>query len=153
MRLSVPLKDRLAIRSVRVGECIEWTGYVNYFGYGKLTYQNRQEYAHRAAWIANGGVIPDGMFICHKCDNRRCINPDHLFVGSQKDNMQDMKAKCRRRNVGGARGSAHPSAKVNEAQVLEIRASNLTPEEIAARFNISKKHVYQILNRLTWKHI
>ncbi len=82
--------------------CLEWNGASVPKGYGVLWYQGRQTYVHRALWVELRGEIPDGMFICHHCDNPRCVNINHLFVGSPKDNMLDMIQKGRA-NFRGAR--------------------------------------------------
>lgn len=81
--------------------CHEWNAARFKTGYGAITVGSkrngtkRTEYAHRMAWTIAKGPIPNGMFVCHKCDNPRCVNPDHLFLGTSQDNMQDMSSKGR----------------------------------------------------------
>jgi hypothetical protein len=89
------LKQRLEHRSVPDPEtgCILWTGCRTTNGYGGLNFRRRHLQAHRASWIAHHGPIPKGLLVCHRCDVRTCINPDHLFLGTQKENMQDKVAK------------------------------------------------------------
>lgn len=92
-----PIAERLAERSVLRADtgCIEWTGAVDGCGYGHLRVDGRSYRAHRLAYEIQHGPIPAGALICHKCDNPPCVNPDHLFAGSQLDNMRDMRAKGR----------------------------------------------------------
>jgi hypothetical protein len=89
------LKQRLQHRTIRDPKtgCILWTGSRTTNGYGGLNFGGRHWQAHRASWIVNRGPIPQGLLVCHRCDVRTCINPDHLFLGSQKENMADKVAK------------------------------------------------------------
>jgi hypothetical protein len=89
------LQQRLARDSVTDPEtgCLLWTACRINTGYGLLRWRGRPWLAHRAAWMARHGPIPPGLCVCHRCDVRTCINPTHLFLGTQKDNMVDMAAK------------------------------------------------------------
>lgn len=87
-----------------LGPCWEWTGAKHEMGYGRVFYHGMAHMTHRVSWMMEFGVIPEGMFICHKCDNRLCVRPDHLFMGTQADNMADCVAKGRQ-----ARGDRHYS--------------------------------------------
>lgn len=80
-----------------LGECWEWTAYrMANGGYGQIRLPKKNLSAHRASWLLTYGAIPEGMQVCHKCDNPPCVRPDHLFVGTAQDNMRDMIAKGRK---------------------------------------------------------
>lgn len=92
-----PMEERFARLTDRSGECWIWRGAVNSVGYGVMSVNKRSTHAHRASYEFFVGPIPIGLLVCHKCDNRRCVRPDHLFVGNYKDNTQDASRKKRLR--------------------------------------------------------
>lgn len=134
--------------------CWEWTRYIRPAGYGMVGIpgQYRTIDAHRASWMVHRGPIPDGLFVCHTCDNRKCINPDHLWLGTHQDNIDDMVRKGRSpRSCGEASGMA----KLTTEQVAEIRRRYVkgihparrtggSPTELAAEFGITKQYVWQL---------
>lgn len=100
-----PLADRLLFRSVLTETgCREYTGWRNQSGYGRIKVAGKMPYAHRVAYEVWVGPVPEGLCVCHHCDNPACINPDHLFVGTATDNMRDMWAKGRG-NITAARNA------------------------------------------------
>lgn len=144
------------IDSISIGsplECWEWTGYRNHDGYGQMSFQGRRLMAHRASYLVHCGAIPYGLSVCHRCDNRGCVNPNHLFVGTQRDNMQDCKEKGR---MGGIvvgprpRGEDHPTSKLTWDQVNEIRASNERGRVLAKRFAVSEATISIVRHRKIW---
>lgn len=110
--------------------------------------------AHRAAWLMHKGPIPPGMCVCHKCDERSCVNPDHLFLGTQADNMRDASAKGRMAwSLPRAlpTGEDHHMAKLTSSDVAHIRASHKTGVSLAKRYGISGNGISRIRRGLTYK--
>jgi hypothetical protein len=127
--------------------CWLWRGQRRRGGYGGIEDgQGRKLSAHRVAWILTRGNIPDGLFVCHSCDEPRCVNPAHLFLGTADDNMADMVAKGRQ--VSG-------SAKLIPAEATAIRelatAGKHTHRELAKMFGVTRPTVSNILARRTWR--
>ncbi len=141
-------------------ECWEWTGRRSTYGYGAFrtggTYSRKQLYAHRFAYELYVGPIPDGLLVCHHCDNRLCVNPAHLFLGTIADNMRDAAVKGRKMACA-KRGERHYRARLTEEQVREMRqlreTTSLTLDEIGTRFGVAKHVVYHVVHRKTWKHV
>lgn len=104
--------------------------------------------AHRLAYEAHRGPIPADMQVCHRCDVRACINPDHLFLGTIRDNQADKVSKNRQ-----AKGEKVHLSKLSETQVHEIRAATGTKTDIGQRFGVSRQAVGLIKRRAVWKHI
>jgi hypothetical protein len=136
----------------RPGEngCIEWTGSLR-DGYGQLHLRRLSAVitAHRISWMRHFGPIPDGMFVCHKCDNRKCVNPEHLFLGSAADNSADMVAKGRSKGCP-RHGSSNPRAKLLPVEVDAIRLSTASYRELSKAFGISKSQIQRIKTGATW---
>jgi hypothetical protein len=125
-------------------------------GYGQTSTKGRNELAHRKSWELHFGVIPAGLCVCHKCDNRICVNPDHLFLGTNKDNMEDCVAKGRF-VVNSKVGVDCSSAKLTEEQVLEIRKLYATGQYgyrgLAEQFGVDFGLIGRIIRREFWTHI
>jgi hypothetical protein len=132
-------------------ECWEWLASRN-TGYGQWHANGTMELTHRASYRLFVGPVPEGMFVCHKCDNPICVNPDHLFLGTQTDNMRDMWAKKRER-PGRPKGEQHGMAKLTADIVKQIRESQDTGLAAAARFGVSHTTVSDIRLRKIWKHV
>ncbi len=135
--------------------CLLWKKSVSKKGYGKIHLSNPTRFcrAHRISYEVFIGPIPKGMFVCHKCDNPRCINPDHLFLGTPKDNTADM-IKKRRTNFLFKRGGKHERAKLTESNVVQIREMALcgySQSEIAIKFNVMVGTVSRIIRRKRWQ--
>ena len=141
----------------RESGCWEWSGAKFDSGYGMfcLSGRKRKTYAtHRISWmIASGLDIPSGRWICHTCDNRLCVNPDHLYLGTPRDNNMDTVKRGRANRLVG---SDCPWSKVTEAQVLEILASDYGHGEckrLAAKFGIHQSQVSHIRRGKRWPHM
>jgi len=133
--------------------CWEWTGSINTGGYGLFAINGRALRAHRYAYERRMGPIPKGLFVCHTCDNRRCVNIDHLWLGTCADNLADMAAKNRASRTPKVQGESHHFAKVNAEIVKKIRTDARPSSAIAADYGLSQSAILQIKNRRTWKSI
>lgn len=139
--------------------CWLWTGATNRTGYGKMyvSTRSRPTTAHRVSWSLVNGPIPAGMNVCHRCDNPLCVNPAHLFLGTQADNLNDMVRKGRRsfRAPPPVRGEARTDSKLTDAAVREIRrcAGAVTHRILAERFRVSPSAVGLVLSGKTWRHV
>jgi hypothetical protein len=146
------LKDRL-MEKVSVDPktgCWNWTG-TKSRGYGYIKDGNAMRSTHRVSYEFHCGCIADGMYVCHRCDNRACLNPDHLFLGTSAENMADMVAKGRQARQ---RGTSHGRAKLSDNDVRAIRAaSGVTHRELAERFGVGQALISFIRNRKLWSHI
>lgn len=126
--------------------CWVWRGATNgKYGTIWMPGSKRRGYVHRLSWEAHFGDIPDGMLVCHKCDNRLCVNPDHLFLGTYKDNSEDMVRKGRSRA-----GAKHWNARLTPDQVKEIRAASGPSHLIAPLFGVSARTVRKIRAGTRW---
>ena len=128
--------------------CWEWVG-TRRRGYGMLSHGNKTVSAHRIAYAAYHGPIPSGMVVRHTCDNPSCINPDHLCHGTQQDNVMDRDARGRR----DVKGEQVGTAKLTEADVLDIRASVLPGTALAEKYSISPSTISLIKTGKSWKHV
>lgn len=148
--------------------CVEWIAASVPFGYGLIAYQGKQQYAHRVSWQLKHGDIPHGMFVLHRCDNPRCVNADHLFLGTLSDNTKDMIRKNRQRlnpahgernwmkkNGYKLSGENNGYSKLKFSDVSEIRRlgkTNKTQKDIAEIFSVSRSTVGRILRGESWLH-
>lgn len=129
--------------------CWEWTACHLPNGYGAFQL-NGKEGAHRVSWRIHFGDIPSGLFVCHRCDNKRCVNPEHLFLGSPSDNMVDKVSKGRQACTAGENNG---SAKLTEEDVIAIRASSEVQTAAARRFGVSRAAIGLVRQRKTWAHV
>ena len=141
----------------KTGECWNWTGRLTGKGYGTLGLGGRgakQKLVHRLSYEIHKGPIPDGMVVMHKCDNPRCVNPDHLDAGTQSQNIKDAFSRGRKlMPTKKARGEECGASKLMEADVLNIRESKLSFSKLAAAYGVNKSTIERIKYRKTWRHI
>lgn len=149
--------------------CWPWTRYCDPAGYGRLYFQGNSFYAHRFAFIVSHGTIPEGLHICHTCDNPPCCNPAHLWAGTARDNAHDAQEKGRRlkpnpnpkkryQATGNypCKGTTHGRAKLTNDDVRAIRQlcrDGVRHEDIAIRFGVSASLISEINTRKIWRHI
>jgi hypothetical protein len=139
--------------------CWLWTAAITpVTGYGAFGIggRSRVEAAHRVSWRLFRGPIPAGMQVLHRCDNRACVSPHHLFLGTPADNVADRIAKGRTRLGPPMRGEAAPGAKLTERDVLEIRARGYAGESqrgLAREFRVSRRTIKFVLAREHWAHV
>lgn len=140
-----------------LGPCWMWTAGINVprGGYGMFALRKGViRRAHRIAWeLANGRPVPDGLWVLHHCDNPPCVRPDHLFLGTPKDNTDDMAVKGRA-NV--QHGSERPAARLSEADVTAIRAARAqgaVGAELARQYGVHRTTIYHICQRDYWRHV
>lgn len=131
-------------------DCWLWTASTGSRGYGQIRFMGKRLKAHRVSFALHHGRDPEG-FVLHTCDNRRCVNPAHLYEGTHCDNMRDMVTRSR-----AARGVSHGRAKLTEEDVREIRRlreQGVFMRVIAAQFEISTAMVSNITTRKAWRHV
>lgn len=134
------------------GDCWPWLGRLDRGGYGRLGFYDRNWWAHRLALHLSGTTVPAEMDVLHRCDNPRCCRPDHLFLGTAKDNARDMVAKGRQR---GPKGETHHLAKLNIDDVQWIRTLQglVRPGVMAKGFGISHAALHSIVHGKSWKGV
>lgn len=132
--------------------CIEFKGNIAPNGYGRLMVDNKAQGAHRLIYrITHGVDLKKSQFVCHSCDNRKCIRPSHLFVGTHLDNQKDCTNKGRRLN-----GSEHPNAKLTEkkvAKIIKLIKKNVPYPDIAKKYKVTAGTICNIKRGKTWKHV
>jgi len=147
-----PVVQRFWRRVQKTDGCWLWTGPIFEPGYGEFWLEDRNIGAHRFAWILTYGAIPDGLWVLHRCDVRRCVNPAHLFLGTPSDNTADMVQKGR-----GISGTRHPLSKLTTDDIQRIRYwwndSQATQAQLAERFGVRQLMIWSIIHRRRWKTV
>ena len=131
--------------------CILWTGYTNPWGYGRVRFHGRMLRTHQVAWELTKDPIPFDLCVLHKCDNPPCVNPDHLFLGTQADNVADRERKGRT-----ACGERMPNAKLSSDAVREIHSASKKGSSrvsLARRFGVSPQRISEVALGKAWRHV
>lgn len=152
--------SKVNVGSSNPEECWNWVGTTRN-GYGRTYWNGKIDSVHRISWRLFHGEIPDGLFVCHHCDNRACVNPSHLFLGTFSDNMQDMWNKHRHPLPKGMpselmRGELNNHAKLTKNEVLDIRtiaSLGVSQHKIARWFHVDSPAIWKIVHRKTWVHV
>lgn len=148
------LQERFWLKVSKTGpdQCWNWKGSLKPRGYGALNAGRRGEgvlYAHRVSFQLHFGPIPECLSVLHKCDNRKCVNPSHLFLGTAKDNSRDMVAKNRESS-----GERHGGSKLKSPQVRQIRvlhAKGSTATDLGSKYGVHRVTITNIVKRKTWR--
>jgi hypothetical protein len=150
--IRLPLGVRFWPKVRKTTTCWLFTGRVRPDGYGTIRDEEEKHTpAHRAAWRLVKGPIPEGLCVLHVCDVRHCVNPDHLFLGTNYQNKLDEMNKNRH-----VHGETHPMARLSEQDVRDIRqsaASGATLKEQAAQYHCTYQNIRHIVTRHTWKNV
>lgn len=152
MPINLPLEVRFWNKIDKRGprDCWNWVGATTN-GYGVLQVGTKLTKAPRIAWSIMRGKIPRGLCVLHKCDNRLCVNPRHLFIGTRSDNNRDRHSKGR---TVVQKGEDNNWAKLTTKEVMKIRRIvGLSPRQIAPKYGVSWYAIWAIQNRKTWKHV
>lgn len=164
---TIPVESRFQAKVERTSDCWLWHGTRDPHGYGILWVRGRNVRAHRLSWELHYGPVPAGMNVLHHCDNPTCVRPDHLFLGTHADNVADKVAKgrqasgerhgARRHRERMPRGERNGNARLAADDVREIRrlyaVGTATQTALAARFGVTQRVIWQIVHRLTWRHV
>lgn len=153
-RRNIPLEERFWSKVNKTDKCWVWTGSKRPNGYGAIKINGKVESTHRVAWELTNGPIASGSCVLHKCDNRPCVNPEHLFLGSYSDNTKDAFKKGRAHlPVCHAIGESNPSAKLGLPEVLLIKKRLAQGEpygSIAYNYHVCKTSIANIAKGKRW---
>lgn len=155
----LPPEQRFWLKVCKHSECWNWLGYLNADrgGYGRIEIDGHFIYVHRYSWMLAYGSIPDGLQVCHRCDNPACVKPDHLFLGTNAENLADMRAKGRHRwGNTPFPGVSNPMARLTDEAVLEIRRrwqAGTLQKDLAAEFGVSKMTISRAVRGESWSHL
>ena len=144
------IKERFERFFNKTENCWEWSGSLRGKGYGGFSLNNKTKIASRVSYELYKEPIPKGLLVCHTCNNPKCVNPDHLYLGTYSDNTQQAVQENRQYI---AKGEANGSSKLTEDQILLIRKDHRAQRAIAKDYGCSQLHISRIKRKLVWKHL
>lgn len=155
LNITFVLKFKSKYFELNENECWIWLGTINKINkYGYIRLNSRKcLQTHRASWLIHRGDIPNGLHVLHKCDNRLCVNPNHLFLGTALDNVRDCINKGRSIKALGEKVGSSKLTNEKVLQIRNLRNQGLTMRQIASLLNIAYTTVNYIINRKIWKHV
>jgi len=130
--------------------CHWWVAALDTYGYGQILIDGTAQRTHRVCYQLYRGPIPNELQVLHTCDNRSCVNPDHLFLGTNQDNVDD---KVKKGRQSAMKGTKNPRAILSEDDVRQIRASDNTQAELSLEYGVSQSSINNVVHRLSWKHV
>ncbi len=145
------LKMSFDKKCIKNDGCWGWNGQILPSGYTQIRFNGKKIMSHRASWILFNGSIPESKWVLHKCDNRVCTNPEHLFLGTPKNNAEDRDKKGR-----GQSGITHWKSKLCESDVVQIKKlilDGLSCEKISKKFSVTNGAIWFIKRGITWKQV
>ena len=149
--------DRFWSHVDKSGDCWEWKCRRDKAGYGRFALGRERKRAHRISYLITHGEIPQGLFICHHCDNPGCVRPEHLYAGTRLQNKADCVARGRHKLPPVMRGEAHPRSKLTKQQVIEIRRrykeGGITYANLGSVYGMSKRTIEHIVRGRSWQHV
>lgn len=156
-RKDTPTTERFWAKVEKHGpdECWNWTGARQGLRreYGAFTLNGVRMGAHRASWTMHNGPVPEGLEVCHKCDNGLCVNPAHLWLGTHLDNMMDKIGKNRHNNPRGSNNTASKLVESDIPKILKLREQGLSHRKISKHFGVSYTVIRLVLRGEIWKHV
>ena len=154
LAMTIPERFMAYVQRDQTTECWLWNGPMAGMRreYGEIKQNGVRWQAHRRAWDMFRGPIPSGASVLHKCDRPACVNPDHLFLGSQADNMADMARKQRGRGKRSV-GENHPNSRLTENDVRIIRSDHRSCTAIAREYGVSIFCISAVKRRVNWRHV
>lgn len=143
--------ERFWARITKTDNCWTWNGATDTSGYGLLEVENKTRAVHRLSWELHYGSIPNGLGVFHKCDNRICIRPSHLFIGTARDNVADRDRKGRQ-----AIGKRNARTKLMPTQIRQIRelfVKGVSYSALGRKFSVDAKTIWCVINGKSWKYV